>query len=214
MPFLARFRSWRVLRQRLAVAGTFFAYLIATLGLPLPATVHKDASQSFPCQDHPCGCQTAEQCWRNCCCFTPEERWAWARAHNVQPPAYAEKPVEKPVAHGWNTVKRRDRGPEATAAKSCCRAKAEHASCCQPEGCRSAQPSSSSGSYRWVTSLHVWRCQGYSTLWISAGAVLPIPPRAAWIPDCSPPARLCFFSESTDSVPSTPPDPPPRLSFV
>ncbi|HTU89291.1 MAG TPA: hypothetical protein VMF69_04265, partial [Gemmataceae bacterium] len=83
MRAFTRRRFWIALRYRLGVLGVCLAYLLAALEIPLPIFVHKISSQPFPCQDHPCGCQTAEQCWSHCCCFTPEERWAWAQAHNV-----------------------------------------------------------------------------------------------------------------------------------
>src|SRR5215467_15256496 len=34
-------------------------------------------------------CQSAEQCWQNCCCMTLEERLIWARQNHVRPPNYA-----------------------------------------------------------------------------------------------------------------------------
>jgi hypothetical protein len=67
---------WRALGRRLGVLGTLCAYLAATTGLPLPAGVRKDTSQPYPCQNHPCGCKSAEECWRHCCCMSVEERWA------------------------------------------------------------------------------------------------------------------------------------------
>src|SRR5271168_1694053 len=84
--------SWR---HRSGVAVALIAYIFAAFGFPLPAAsvVRKDHSQPFPCQGHVCGCQSAEECWSSCCCYTPEERWAWADAHGVEPPAYAEKPA-------------------------------------------------------------------------------------------------------------------------
>jgi hypothetical protein len=221
MHAFTRSRSWRAFRYRLCVAGVCVAYLLAALDVPLPASVHKDASQPFPCQNHPCGCQTAEQCWRHCCCFTPEQRWAWARAHGVEPPAYAEKPVEKPAEQsapqGWNTVKLRDRANEKMqpTAKSCCRAAAEHSSCCRPTSDRSSkQPPAKSGRVRWGTMLGAWQCQGGTTLWISVGAVLPVPLPSAWHPDWTPPSRLALPNASACDVPRTPLAPPPRLSLV
>ena len=84
--------------RRLIAVGAILAYLAAAIGLPLPpAVVIKDGGKPFPCQGHACGCQTAEECWRHCCCHTPEERWAWAEEHNVIPPEYAEKPHPKVV---------------------------------------------------------------------------------------------------------------------
>jgi len=49
----------------------------------------KDRSQPFPCMDKPCGCATAEQCFASCCCHTPAQRLAWARAQRVAPAVVA-----------------------------------------------------------------------------------------------------------------------------
>jgi hypothetical protein len=187
----------------------------------LPAAVHKDTSQPFPCQDHACGCRTAEQCWTSCCCFTPEERWAWADAHNVQPPAYAEKPIALPTsqtaARGWNTVKLRDRdgGVAATATKCCCQKQEGGPSCCQTESKPGAQqPVSQGGGVRWGSVVTVWRCQGFETLWVSFGAVLPVYRSAAWSPDCPPPSLLSLTDIRASGLSMAPPFPPPRLHFV
>jgi hypothetical protein len=61
---------------------------IGTLGIPLPGTVKKQSSEPFPCMNCPCGCKTAEKCWRDCCCHTLTEKLAWARDNGVTPPAY------------------------------------------------------------------------------------------------------------------------------
>jgi hypothetical protein len=209
MPAFPRPRFWRALRHRVCVAGSFFAYLIATLGLPLPAAVHKDVSQPFPCQNHPCGCQTAEQCWRSCCCFTPEERWAWARENNVEPPSYAEKPA----ASGWNTVKLRDRDTDASTAtcrKECGEPKCSN--CCQSQPADPVKTDESdSKKIRWVLGFSTWSCQGFTTLWLSAGAVVPVPLPFAWVPESPPSDRLPFVRVDAPFLFSTPPSPPPRF---
>jgi hypothetical protein len=217
-------RFWIALRYRLGVLGVCLAYLLAALEIPLPVFVHKISSQPFPCQDHACGCQTAEQCWSHCCCFSPEERWAWAKAHNVELPAYAEKPTDsraatvrerqqsrsltvaaQPSSTGWNTVKLRDRDNDTTA-KNCC--------CCTHKKTETQAKENSDTSRLWVTMMTAWRCQGYSTLWTSTGTVLPVLPLAALLPDCPPPALVCLLSVRADRIPSIPPDPPPRPSLV
>jgi hypothetical protein len=213
MRAFTRRRFWIALRYRLGVLGVSLVYLLAALEIPLPVFVHKISSQPFPCQDHVCGCQTAEQCWSHCCCFTPEQRWAWAREHNVEPPAYAEKPASalpspakaeaNEQGQGWNAVKLRDRDRGTTPAKSCC--------CTHKPAAPAKEKPSPSG--RWVTVMTAWRCQGYSTLWVSAGAVLPVPPYTLSF-DYFPPSRISLLSMRADIVPSTPPDPPPRLSLV
>src|SRR5438552_3782945 len=117
---MTRFRSnssWRLVGRRMGAAVALVCYLATALGFPLPKPAPKDHSQPFPCQDHPCGCQTAEQCWRQCCCFNPEERLAWAAAHHVEPPAYAERPQ----AFGWHTMRLRDRTEASETQGNCTR---------------------------------------------------------------------------------------------
>lgn len=60
--------------------------IIGIVGLPLPAVRAKDLSQPFPCQHRACGCMSARDCWRSCCCFSAGQRVAWAREHEVEPP--------------------------------------------------------------------------------------------------------------------------------
>ncbi|MDQ3331360.1 MAG: hypothetical protein M3552_12015 [Planctomycetota bacterium] len=42
---------------------------------------------AFPCQGHGCGCQSANDCWFGCCCMSPAQRLAWAKANQIEPPA-------------------------------------------------------------------------------------------------------------------------------
>ncbi len=122
-------------RHRTCAVLAFVSYFAVTLGLPLPVPTLKKSDQPFPCQYRSCGCQTAEQFWASCCCFTPEERLAWARANNVQPPASAERPSSSEEAE-----------TPSDAPTCCCCAKREAAetapnpgrcpglSCCAPSG--------------------------------------------------------------------------------
>jgi hypothetical protein len=192
-------RTWF---RRFCAAIALFAYVTATIGFPLPARGGKDLSQPFPCQDHPCGCQNAEQCWRHCCCFTPEEKLAWAEAHSVVPPDYAEQPA---VA-GWHTARQRDREADRTCGRcQCC----EGGSCCETPARRSA-PKRGDPVHTWVLGFAAARCHGSSTLWMSTGAVTPPAPSvtwshtwplAGWIPD---------FTSSASEVELDPVAPPPR----
>jgi hypothetical protein len=191
-------RAWRRFRWHLNLARLWaglalVAYLVTAFGLPLPAHEPKDRSQPYPCQDHPCGCQSAEQCWRHCCCFTPEEKWAWAEAHGVVPPSYAERPS----GEGWNTPRLREREESCT---SCACGHAQEAS-------HSEQDSSHA---RGVLGIAALRCRGLSTLWVSTGVVSPPPP--ASLRDF-PPRASDWVHERTPATPggrATPPDPPPR----
>ena len=96
----------------LVVALTLFCHGLVTFGFPLPALSKKTAETSypFPCQSRPCGCSTSEECWKgDCCCFTLEEKLAWADAHDIQPPAHVRALVASRTAQK-HEVKR----------KSCC----------------------------------------------------------------------------------------------
>lgn len=70
------------------------AYVVAAFGfLPSPDFV-RDAlgihgADRFPCESHSCGCHDAESCLSNCCCYTPSETRAWAKANNLDPVAWA-----------------------------------------------------------------------------------------------------------------------------
>jgi hypothetical protein len=100
-------------------------YALVASGLPLPLGVDlgprsaaaakrlagKDRSRPFPCSDKPCGCATAEQCFSKCCCHTPAETLAWARARGIDPAMIAT--LQRRVAEP----------PEKPAGESCCSAK-------------------------------------------------------------------------------------------
>jgi hypothetical protein len=75
-------------------------FCAATLPFPVASVeiLDKANSQPFPCQNCPCGCKTAEQCWSGCCCYTPAERFAWAERNGVTPPSYAVRPSRNDTA--------------------------------------------------------------------------------------------------------------------
>src|ERR1700682_5343566 len=82
-------RVLRTLFRRLRPAITalaLMAYLATLWGYPV-APIQNTSGIPFPCQGHHCGCQSAEQCWKHCCCYTHTERLAWAQQHGVEIPA-------------------------------------------------------------------------------------------------------------------------------
>lgn len=79
-----RHRSVHTLRRSF-VAVAVLAYVAAAVGVPLPTGGGKDRSVPFPCMDRPCGCRDAAGCKEHCCCFTSEQKLAWAAEHQVDP---------------------------------------------------------------------------------------------------------------------------------
>jgi len=192
------------------------AYLAASVGLPLPVPTLKKSDQPFPCQNRPCGCQTAEQFWTGCCCFTPEERWAWARANKVQPPAYAERPSTSEAcanALERSCCRAREASETEPRTHSCCQQQQSKPSCCQKPsplaGEQSPQPVSAVG---WLIGSAALKCNGGNILWLSLGAEsLPTPP-LAWKPVVAPIAWLAHSQQRALAHPSSPLTPPPRSS--
>jgi len=192
-----RRKYWRFQRYKLLVGLMLLSYVTTAMGVPLPVVAAKDLTQPFPCQDRTCGCRNAEQCWRQCCCTTLEQRLAWAKERGIEPPSFVQQGLV-------------EKKPE----RSCCARKPAKACCSNAH----AAPTSSSRHHHhqsdptvdWVTAISSMQCQGINTLWVSAGAVLPGPYRLAWSPEVPTisvaPSAFLF----APSRPLSPPERPPR----
>lgn len=171
------------LGRRIAAALSLFAYLVAALGVPLPVVAARPGGVPFPCQNHACGCHSAEECWRHCCCYTVEEHWAWARAHGIEPPAYAARPVAE---------------APAKCCKHCCAASTEPAK---------HAPASDRGR----SVVIGFCCHGPDALG-TAGIVALVPPAPlSGRPALPAASRLCTASVTARSDAEPPTPPPPRF---
>lgn len=193
-------------RHALAVVA-LLAQLVVAVGAPLPAArVAKGASAPFPCQNHPCGCSTPEKGWAgDCCCFTLEEKLAWAEARGIEPPAHVRATVEGRKAA---------RLKEKQKAKSACCAKHAKLSCCETPSEPAGEPATASAPpVRWVSGVFVQKCRGDGPAGLLKIEV-SIPPahapdvRAAR-PDCG---GVAAFDVYPFPTPVRPPIPPPRAS--
>ena len=118
----ARAVSWLMLAVYVFVVSGVplpFAGSPAATGSPAAKRLAgKDRSRPFPCMDKPCGCATAEQCFSNCCCNTPAELLAWAKANRVDPATLV-------------ALQQRAAAPcSSQPAASCCGSVAEAPTCC------------------------------------------------------------------------------------
>ena len=234
--------------QRATTWMAIIGYALVASGLPLPVGMPapggdlvaatrlaaKDRSRPFPCMDKPCGCATAEQCFANCCCHTPTERLAWAKAHRVEPAVLAA--LERRIAA--------DAAP-AEPAGGCCAAKAKRKpACCsarrtpprnledQPDVCadfrslaaaptapvaepstlpaRSDEPDVSPPRIRIVTLQAMLACGGILTQWLSIGSSMPPLKVEATRPLSPLIGRIIPADDHTGSVLHVPDAPPPR----
>ncbi|MFM8539850.1 MAG: hypothetical protein ACKOES_17535 [Planctomycetaceae bacterium] len=105
-------------RRRWVTGITLALYALVVSGLPLPLgavspqgrsdgvgdqlLAAKDRSRPFPCRDKPCGCVSADQCFKKCCCHTPAQLLAWAKRNDLEPAVLAalerRAATEGPVA--------------------------------------------------------------------------------------------------------------------
>jgi hypothetical protein len=188
--------------------------------------------------DKPCGCATAEQCFTKCCCNTPAETLAWAKAHAVEPAVLAA--LEQRVAGGRKAVDR-------VAKSSCCSTKAPvaEASCCttkpsttaavenvqvqelcsdyqslaatltavgsKPEEIPADQPPQAEPRTKSVTLRAMLACGGIVAEWFAAGAALP-PPRFEVSLVMHVLDACTPGDEAGESLAASPAAPPPRAA--
>ena len=128
--------------RRLTAWAMLGLYGLVASGLPLPVAAPpaagteaarrlagKDRSRPFPCMDKACGCHSAERCFSSCCCHTPAETLAWAKARGIEPAVIAA--LSRRVAEAEPAP---PAGSCCTAGQqqpACCEAAAPAASCCQ-----------------------------------------------------------------------------------
>jgi hypothetical protein len=201
---------WRRERRRFAASMALVAYAVATFGWPLPAAAVKDRHRPFPCQNRPCSCLTADECWKgDCCCFTLEEKLAWAEASGIEPPAHVRPLVES----------RRSAPPQN---EPCCRGTqgchepSDHncPACtakCSEKGCENKN-----GAYqprvRWLLGLFRQKCRG------EGPAAFQLPPTVLpnasgrILPVAEPAGHVVSLDCRVISTSDRPLTPPPRCS--
>ena len=185
-----------------ALAG----YLVAVVGIPLPASVGKYRGVPFPCQDHACGCATAEQCWAgDCCCFTLEEKVAWAAVNDVTPPEHVagllSRPRDKKPRHSG-------KGPSPGNSESCCDSPTAATTC---EHCQKPAPAATNAKSAWIAGIVMQECRGHELGGVlDANPSVPPQPDEIWAFDCDPIGTISIREFLCSNVVRTPIEPPPR----
>lgn len=203
--------------RRLIAAAVLMTFIAALLPIPIPQIPENDgeSSEPFPCQHHHCGCRTAEQCWKKCCCFTNAQKVAWAKSHHAQAPDFV-------IA-----AARTETASHSCSGGSCCRkatADAKVAASTQQLG-TSASPRAGAGpavqqeaqrpkrlGAAYVLGFRAQECQGQVWGWsVLPWSILPPPPQlltTSQLPTSWP-------LPASDRKPESrrePPVPPPRVA--
>jgi hypothetical protein len=196
-------------RSRLVVSVLIVAYLASAIGFPVPHfEPAKIVGRPFACQGRGCGCLTAEDCRRACCCSSRSSLAITGRSQSKHSPAASPAGCSKCIGaqvgqssrHTPSTVRTRsetaDDGADGT--QSVPATLAGH-----------SEPHGPSG-YTLVSGIMARQCRGLSTQWISTGAVSLPPPALCWCWE-----RLFVgWATAGDERPldlgHSPPVPPPR----
>jgi hypothetical protein len=203
-------RFQRALAQaasRVIAPTATIAFLVASLDLPMPASGAKDTSRPFPCMYRRCGCMSADQCWGGCCCFTNRQKVAWSKEHGVAPPRFVAAAASREAAPATKP-----------------------AACCDKRGCNashgvakkeieSSEPSNqtpatvTAASNGLIPAVSSRQCRGQAELWLTLGAVAPLPAKVEaphhW-PACD---RLDAADPMLESIVLSLATPPPRAAF-
>jgi hypothetical protein len=174
--------------RRVVIVVVLAAFVFTAAGVPLPtgtATKSTKLNDAFLCATSSCGCATAEQCWRSCCCHSLSTRLEWARTNGVRPPDFA---IAAASAAGYD-LSWLDQRNQADAklvchSKNCCERTSAPAvrSCCSNK--KDTQPA------RTVVAWRALKCGGHSMNWLAAVPTLvsvhtdlaPVIAPPTWLP--------------------------------
>jgi hypothetical protein len=173
MGFVCHRLFRRSLRRRVMSAMLAAMYIVTAAGIPLPAgNLASKSGELFPCSECACGCASAEQCWRSCCCHSLAERFEWAREHKVRPPEFAIAEARRArIDLAWLDEPTRGRAKASIA--SCCMKSALVASsaCCQTRHCCCSEHHDQPAGEHKTNRVIGWKalnCQGHSANWLAA----------------------------------------------
>ena len=198
----------------LSCLSVVFVLCAVLLPMPIslrPSGVEKDQSQPFPCQSRPCGCRSAEQCWKKCCCFTNSQKVAWAKANGVDLPDYVLAAAKKETAAVKKSCalcsKTKDNGEKPKCEKSV----ASTSSKPQTSATQAPKVLARTKTTKWVLSVYAAECQGQPSLTMCFPATI-IPARIVPVTNSVEITEIVQeISERLSSTTLRPPLPPPKI---
>jgi hypothetical protein len=194
--------------KRLFSILLILSFLVGSAGIPVVSRVAKDRSRPFPCQDNPCGCLSADECWHHCCCHTNREKVAWAHEHGVTPPDFVIAAAEKEEKEASSTrVCCHHHGCEKCAAQAAA-AHADHAGTAPA----ASQPDKKAAlRFRLVLVDMSRHCKSLPQFWSLTSLALPVRIEAGWSFDTKVVGRVVEAPVLPLRVELSPPVPPPKL---
>jgi len=195
---------WRTRIRRVASLVTTVALVACTLGVPFPlADIAKDTTEAYPCMHCGCGCADADTCWRNCCCYSQQQKLAWAEKNGVKPPSFVAEAAR--AERIMIVLEQKKTGSCCATAKPTCCSKVR--TCCQ----NAKPPSTQKSSSRSVVTFQALKCQGLGVHWVFAPVYVTADAVVQNL-DLLPFETVAFFSPIYSSHPSEPSTPPPQMS--
>lgn len=218
----------RLFVQRIVSSAVLVAFVITAAGIPLPVSSgSRQSDERYPCESCACGCNSAEYCWRSCCCHTLEERITWAERHHLRPPRFAivaarEAGMELSWLANCDSTRPAFVAPTSSCAErtcnsrpACCKNKSDRVvsskmkmarTCCSESHDRPTED----GLAREVVGWRALGCHGLSLNWLAAtptliGLRVELVDHLPWISWLGQPV-----SELAVGVSDTPVPPPPQ----
>jgi hypothetical protein len=151
--------------------------------------------------NRPCGCRSAEDCWKSCCCTTKAERIAFVVEHGLEMPAALEECDDEPAAQ-----------------QTCCSTKADGATCqsCSHDSnaptCEACPLPKKPVRNGLVLLSAAMKCKGLTSMLVQfGGAVIPT---NAPLPKLAPIAQgfVTLLDDLQAGITLSPPAPPPRIA--
>ena len=231
------------------ISALLIVAICCCLLLPLPMTdvvissrlSGKDSSVPFPCMRRPCGCRSAEECWRKCCCFSHKQKLAWAEENNVEVPDYVLEAAEEELKadHSDKGVLAKSADDSRESACGSCDRPGDSSpllisvlslfgyaapvssvpsggACCETDKAVDSEPSAkdSSGGIRFVSTVQALECSGISLAMAVLSQIYLADGASVMSGGALPGYMLVSRSDRTSEAISEPPVPPPRIRGV
>jgi hypothetical protein len=199
--------------KKATAAVVLLGVLLGIAGTPMVRIARKDRSRPYPCQDRPCGCASADECWHHCCCMNNKEKLVWARDHGVAPPEFVVAAAAR-EDHEPTPVCDRGEGCQSAASqhdeRPCCRSRHSHRDVAASDDPRNAGKPES--QVKLVLTDFARQCSGLPPIVLLFADALPSAACVQWKPLEALVEYMIDAPRSCASADLSPPVPPPKLS--